>query len=203
MRNVNGSGHSEPTGASADGHDDHDDDEINEDTGIVPPSPRPSSPISSLPTSSIPSSPRAQHQHATPPPPRVRRERTTPLVSSPPHVRSECTNPPSSPRSELTRDSLRLSRRYIVLPPAPFREGYTPGPKPKAADYEDGVERTLLNAMHEYACLILSTDAFPNEAKQTQWAKATWRAACEEVGEHYECSVRMIRLVRFPHHFTL
>jgi hypothetical protein len=53
----------------------------------------------------------------------------------------------------------------------------------------------LLNAMHEYACLILAVDAFPDEVKQTRWAKATWEAACDEVGEHYECSTRMIRLV--------
>jgi hypothetical protein len=86
------------------------------------------------------------------------------------------------------------------LPLAPFRQGYTPGPKPKASDYEDCVEKILLNTMHEYACLILTTDAFPNEVKQTQWAEATWRAACEEVGVHYECSVRMIRLVRIQHH---
>jgi len=58
----------------------------------------------------------------------------------------------------------------------------------------------LLSAMHEYACLILSTDAFPNEGKQTQWAEATWRAACEEIGVHYECSVRMIRLVRLSYY---
>jgi hypothetical protein len=71
-----------------------------------------------------------------------------------------------------------------------------PGPKPKAADYEDGVEKLLLNAMHEYACLILTTDAFPNEVKQTHWAKSTWLAACNDVGVHYQCSVRMVRLVR-------
>jgi hypothetical protein len=79
---------------------------------------------------------------------------------------------------------------------APFRQGHTLGAKPKASDYEDRVEKMLLNAMHEYACLVLTADAFPNEVKQAQWADATWRAACEEVGVHYECSVRMIRLVR-------
>ena len=58
----------------------------------------------------------------------------------------------------------------------------------------------LLNAMHEYACLILTTNAFPNEKKQTQWAKAMWRAACEEVDVHYDCLVWMIQLVR-PQHY--
>jgi hypothetical protein len=53
----------------------------------------------------------------------------------------------------------------------------------------------LLNAMHEYACLILAVDAFPDEVKQTHWAKETWAAACEDVGEHYECLTRMIWLV--------
>lgn len=160
-----------------------------------------------------PSSPRIKREHTTPPPPHIRRERT-PTPSSP-HVRLERTIPPSSPRSrtmrampssrltmpslprsEVNTDLLPRPHKRTKLPPAPFRQGCTPGPKPKASDYEDGVEKMLLNAMHEYACLILATDAFPSEAKQTQWAKATWRAACEEVGVHYECSLRMIRLVR-------
>jgi hypothetical protein len=50
--------------------------------------------------------------------------------------------------------------------------------------------------MHEYAYLVVGVDAFPDEVKQTQWAKATWQAACDEVGEHYECLTHMIRLVR-------
>jgi len=107
---------------------------------------------------------------------------------------------PSSPRSEVNTDLLPPPHKRTRLPPAPFRQGRTPGPKPKASDYEDGVEKMLLSAMHEYACLILSTDAFPNEGKQTQWAEATWRAACEEIGVHYECSVRMIRLVRLSYY---
>ena len=57
-----------------------------------------------------------------------------------------------------------------------------------------------LNAMHEYDCLILITDAFPNEMKHTQWAEVMWRAACDEVGVHYECSVHMIQSVRIQHY---
>ena len=72
---------------------------------------------------------------------------------------------PTLPRLDMNRDS--LPPNPVRLPQAPFREGYTPGPKPKAADYEDRVEKMLLNAMHEYACLILTVDAFPNEVKQT------------------------------------
>jgi hypothetical protein len=107
---------------------------------------------------------------------------------------------PSSPRSEVNTDLLPPPLRRTKLPPAPFCQGYTPGPKPKASDYDDGVEKMLLNAMHKYACLILTVDAFPNEAKQTQWAEATWRTACE-IGVHYECSVHMIRLVTLQHYF--
>ncbi|KAH9983682.1 hypothetical protein BJV77DRAFT_966646 [Russula vinacea] len=81
------------------------------------------------------------------------------------------------------------------LLPALFCQGCTPGPKPNAADYEEVVEKMLLNAMYEYACLVLTVDAFPNEVKQTQWAKASWQAACEEVGEHFECSMCMVQLI--------
>lgn len=159
-----------------------------------------------------PSSPRIKREHTTPPP-HIRRERTT--TPSSPHVRVERTIPPSSPRSrtmratpssrlmtpssprsEVNTDLLPRPHKRTKLPPAPFHQGCTPGPRPKASDYEYGVEKMLLNAMHEYACLILATDAFPSEAKKSQWAEATWRAACEKVGVQYECSERMIRLVR-------
>ena len=171
------------------------------------------SPISSLPSSrsatpfrvhlrhertTTPSSPRIQHEHTTSPPPHIRRERTTPPPS--PRTQRMCTTP-SSPRSEANTDLLAPPQKRTRLPLAPFRQGYTPGPKPKASDYEDCVEKILLNTMHKYACLILTTDAFPNEVKQTQWAEATWRAACEEVGVHYACSVHMIRLVRLQHYY--
>jgi hypothetical protein len=158
---------------------------------------------------SLPSSPRARSEHTTPPPPPIRCERTTPPSS--PQAQLEPIIPPSSAQvggmratssrhitpssAQLNRESLPPPHNRVRLPPAPFRQGYTPGPKPKAADYDDSVEKMLLNAMHEYSCLILSTDAFPDDAKQTQWAEATWRAACEEVGAYYECSLRMIRLV--------
>jgi len=79
---------------------------------------------------------------------------------------------PSSPHSETNTDLFLLPPKHNRLLLAPFCQGYPPGPKPKASDYEDGVEKMLLNAIHEYACLILSTDAFSNETKQTQWAKA-------------------------------
>jgi hypothetical protein len=113
----------------------------------------------------------------------------------PPPTQATPSSPPRNQGTQATPSSEANSQ--VRLPAAPFRHGYTPGPKPKASDYEDKVERMLLNAMHEYACLILSTDAFPSERKQTQWAETTWRAACELFEAHYECSVRMIRLVSF------
>jgi len=59
----------------------------------------------------------------------------------------------------------------------------------------------LLNAMHEYACLVLTTDAFPDEMKQIQWAKVTWQAACDDLGVHYECSEHMTQLVSLQHYY--
>ena len=79
--------------------------------------------------------------------------------------------------------------------PAPFRQDYIPGSKPKVANYDGGVEKLLLNTMHEYACLILTADAFPNEVKQTEWAKETWQVACDSADTYYECLSHMIRLV--------
>jgi hypothetical protein len=205
---VNRTGRSELTANGV-----HDFLDVDEDK--APPAPRLSSPILSPPPSGLttlfhlhprrgrttpPSSPRIKREHTTPPPPHIRRERTIPPSS--PRSRTMRATPssrltaPSSPRSEVNTDLLPRPQKRTKLPTAPFCQGCTPGPKPKASDYEDGVEKMLLNAMHEYACLILATDAFPSEAKQTQWAKATWQAACEEAGVHYECSVRMIRLVR-------
>ena len=55
--------------------------------------------------------------------------------------------------------------------------------------------------MHKYACLILATDAFPSEERQTEWAKMMWREACKEYGLHYECLVPMIQMISFLHHY--
>lgn len=137
------------------------------------------SPIALSSSSSPPPSARVQDEHTASS--RTRHIRATP---------SSRRTTPSLPRS------LPPPPKQIRLSAAPFRQGHTPGRKPKAADYEDGVEKILLNAMHEYSCLILTADAFPHEVKQTQWAKATWQAACDDVGVNYECSVRIIRLVR-------
>jgi uncharacterized protein DUF6532 len=73
--------------------------------------------------------------------------------------------------------------------------------KPRAADYNDGVDKMLLNAMHKYACLILTTDAFPDDVTQAQWAEATWNAACEDIGVFYECLVHMTQLVSLQCYF--
>jgi hypothetical protein len=119
---------------------------------------------------------------------------------------SQLTTPSSRLTTPLTTPSSSLSEvpqphKCIQLLLAPFHQGYTPGlNKPKAADYEGEVEKILLNTMHEYACLILTTDAFPDVAKQTQWAVTMWRAACNEVSVHYECTVHMTRLVRFHYY---
>jgi hypothetical protein len=166
-----------------------------------PPPPPPSSPRVQ-PERTIPpaSPPHSQQVQATPPPPPTQAtppslpptQATAPL---PPPTQATPSSPPRNQGTQATPSSEANSQ--VRLPAAPFRHGYTPGPKPKASDYEDKVERMLLNAMHEYACLILSSDAFPSERKQTQWAETTWRAACELFEAHYECSVRMIRLVSF------
>src|SRR5258708_206059 len=97
--------------------------------------------------------------------------------------------------SQCTMPLLQPPPKDITHLLAPFHPGYTPGPKPKAVDYEDGVEMMLLNAMHKYACLILTADAFPNKVKMAQWAEAMWQVACKEVGVQYECSVCMTWLV--------
>ena len=74
---------------------------------------------------------------------------------------------PSSSHSGFNRELLLPPQLHARLPVAPFRQGYMLGPKPKAADYQDNVEKMLLRAMHEYACLILATNTFPNEGTQT------------------------------------
>jgi hypothetical protein len=176
--------------------------------------PSPTPVVSVLRLSSPPASPRVRHEHTVQPrlqhphhiqheqphsSPPIRPEsaaqsvssRNQPTHTTPPSRLTSRRTTPSLSCSDGNRNSLTLRQR---LPPAPFRQGFTPGPKPRAADYEDGVEKMLLNAMHEYSCLILTTDTFPDEMKQTQWAETTWRTACE-VGMQYECSVNMIWLV--------
>lgn len=69
---------------------------------------------------------------------------------------------------------------------APFWQGYTSGSKRKATDYDNSVEKILVNAMEKYAWLILTTDGFCNEMKQTQWGKARWQAGWNQVETDYE-----------------
>jgi len=59
----------------------------------------------------------------------------------------------------------------------------------------------LLNAMHEHACLVLTTDAFPDEVKQIQWAEVMWQAACDDLRVHYKCSECMTQLVSLQHYY--
>ncbi|KIL58544.1 hypothetical protein M378DRAFT_15456 [Amanita muscaria Koide BX008] len=101
-------------------------------------------------------------------------------------------NSESGPNPTIEPSSTNKSRHQ--LQPAPFRDGKSPGKNRKASDYEEGVEKMLLNAMHEYACLVLSHDAFPDDATKGKWARLVWKNACEEVETYYELSSRMARL---------
>ena len=97
--------------------------------------------------------------------------------------------------SGSNRGSLAPAPKPTKPPLTPFHQDYIPGSKPKVVNYDSGVEKLLLNAMHKYACLILTADTFPNEMKQTEWAKAMWQAACDSADTYYECSSHMIQLV--------
>jgi hypothetical protein len=151
-------------------------------TSSVIPAHSPSPPPPSIQsTRTMPPSPPLEHMTA---PARSHNYRTHATPSS------RCTTP-SLPHSEANRELFPPPSKQIRILPAPFCQGHTPGPKPKAADYDDGIEKMLLNAMHEYLCLILTADAFPDELKQAQWAGAMWQAACNNAGVHYKCFTHM------------
>src|SRR5258708_12443397 len=88
---------------------------------------------------------------------------------------------PLLPRSGENRDSLLQPVQPVRHPPTPICPGYSPGMKPKAADYNDGVDKMLLNAMHEYACLILTTNPFPDDVNQPHWTKPPWTPPFETI----------------------
>ena len=148
-------------------------------------------PIQHLPTM-LSSSLFVQPEPSIPSSSGIRHIRETPSQHTSQHT-SRHTTPLN--RSGLNRGSLAPAPKPTKPPPAPFRQDYIPGSKPKVVNYDGGVEKLLLNAMHEYACLILTADAFPNEVKQIEWAKATWQAACDSADTYYECSSHMIWLV--------
>ncbi|KAM6502661.1 hypothetical protein JOM56_002638 [Amanita muscaria] len=64
-----------------------------------------------------------------------------------------------------------------------------------ALDYEEGIEKMLLNAMHEFACLIFTVNAFPDDEIQIQWARTVWKNVCDKADSHYELSHHMIKLI--------
>ncbi|KAM6494749.1 hypothetical protein JOM56_009372 [Amanita muscaria] len=115
-----------------------------------------------------------------------RRERSTP--------RSQQTHSSERTHSETPDDQGPPAKR-VKLTPASFRNGRVPGKSPKASDYEEGVEKMLLNAMHEFACLIFTVNAFPDDEIQIQWARTVWKNACDKADSHYELSHRMIKLI--------
>ncbi|KAF8336709.1 hypothetical protein F5887DRAFT_1078611 [Amanita rubescens] len=103
--------------------------------------------------------------------------------------------PIQTPERSLSRQQRGHHSKNKQLPLAPFCDGKKPGKNPKAADYEESVEKMLLNAMHEFSCLIFTTDAFPDDKVQIRWAWTVWKNACHRVNVHYELSHRMIRLI--------
>ncbi|KAM6494015.1 hypothetical protein JOM56_010376 [Amanita muscaria] len=94
-----------------------------------------------------------------------------------------------------TPDDQGPPAKRVKLTPASFRNGRVPGKSPKASDYEEGIEKMLLNAMHEFACLIFTVNAFPDDEIQIQWAQTVWKNACNKADSHYELSHRMIKLI--------
>ncbi|KAM6493522.1 hypothetical protein JOM56_011656 [Amanita muscaria] len=125
-----------------------------------------------------------------------RRPRVTVLMNSKSSTtpRSQQTHSSERTHSETPDDQGPPAKR-VKLTPASFRNGRVPGKSPKASDYEEGVEKMLLNAMHEFACLIFTVNAFPDDEIQIQWARTVWKNACDKADSHYELSHRMIKLI--------
>ncbi|KAI0666770.1 hypothetical protein C8Q78DRAFT_983464 [Trametes maxima] len=77
----------------------------------------------------------------------------------------------------------------------PFKEGRTPGTKPKAGDYEPHVTKLIINACHEYEVLIATDNAFPDPATQNVWATRVWTSVCSGAHTFYKLTDRIEKLI--------
>ena len=75
------------------------------------------------------------------------------------------------------------------MTPAPFHEGKVPSKNAKVSDYEGGVKKMLLKAMHEYACFIFTIDAFPDDETQKLWSTLgiVWMGKDKIVVDTWNC----------------
>ena len=67
--------------------------------------------------------------------------------------------------------------------------------RPKASDYVDIVNATLVRTMFDYEGLVSTHDAFPSPALRRNWALLCWKKASNDADEFYDLSDRMCNLV--------
>ena len=66
---------------------------------------------------------------------------------------------------------------------------------PKASDYANIINATLVRAMFDYEGLVSTHDAFPSPALRRHWALCCWKKASEDADAFYDLSDRMCNLV--------
>ena len=82
-----------------------------------------------------------------------------------------------------------------ALPTAELLEGILTSSHPKASDYVNIVNATLVWTMFDYEGLVSTHDAFPSPALCRHWALRCWKRVSKDVDEFYELSDRMCNLV--------
>jgi hypothetical protein len=100
-----------------------------------------------------------------------------------------------SERSSLPPPPAQVVQNKAFLPTAELLEGIMPSSRPKASDYVDVVNATLVRTMFDYEGLVSTHDAFPSPALRRQWALRCWKKASKDADEFYDLSDRMASLV--------
>ena len=100
-----------------------------------------------------------------------------------------------SERSSLPPPPATQKRNNASLPTAELLEGIMASSRPKASDYVDVVNATLVRTMFDYEGLVSTHDAFPGPALRRLWALRCWKKASNDADEFYDLSDRMCNLV--------
>ncbi|TFK59716.1 hypothetical protein BDN72DRAFT_584255 [Pluteus cervinus] len=96
----------------------------------------------------------------------------------------------SQPSHKRPALNIKPPRKRPILNP-----GVNPTHRPKTGDYSGVVKTIIKDTIRRYEANIIAINAFPEEMMKSQWIVELWAQACKSVGDEYEVTPRICKLV--------